>query len=248
MCTLSFIPKPGGYLIGMNRDERLSRETALLPEINQSLKAIYPREEGGGTWIAANGAGVAFALLNRKTGPGNPIKARSRGEVIPSLAASRQVEEAFIEVGRLDSRGMLPFRLAGFFPAEKVVMEWTWDSGKLSRAKLPWQARHWFSSGISDEMARRVRSLTCAEAWRRRDAGSPGWLRGLHASHAPSRGSFSICVHRSDAGSVSYTEIACDASAVSMKYHRGQPCRGLGQMDAEITLTRSQTSFLAAAS
>ncbi len=29
MCTLTFIPKPQGYLLGMNRDERLTRELAL---------------------------------------------------------------------------------------------------------------------------------------------------------------------------------------------------------------------------
>jgi len=52
MCTLTFIPKSFGYLIGMNRDERLSREQALSPQIFAfgKLEAVYPREPGGGTW------------------------------------------------------------------------------------------------------------------------------------------------------------------------------------------------------
>src|SRR5215470_8723981 len=81
MCTLTFIPKPQGYLLGMNRDERLARETALAPEIVNlaGLEIIYPRENDGGTWIGSNSAGITFALLNQNSGPNTPGKERSRG-------------------------------------------------------------------------------------------------------------------------------------------------------------------------
>jgi len=48
MCTLTFIPKPNGYLLGMNRDERLTREAALAPEATRvaNVSAVYPRESG----------------------------------------------------------------------------------------------------------------------------------------------------------------------------------------------------------
>ena len=48
MCTLTFIPKPNGYLLGMNRDERLTREAALAPEATRvaNIDAVYPRESG----------------------------------------------------------------------------------------------------------------------------------------------------------------------------------------------------------
>ncbi|HYX52187.1 MAG TPA: hypothetical protein VE783_01965, partial [Candidatus Limnocylindrales bacterium] len=68
MCTLTFIPKPGGYLIGMNRDENRLRAAALLPFVSdrEGLEAVYPREAAtGGTWIAANAAGAAIAILNQ---------------------------------------------------------------------------------------------------------------------------------------------------------------------------------------
>ena len=73
MCTLTFIPKPKGYLLGMNRDERLLRELALPPAATtvSSLPAVYPRESGGGTWIGSNAAGITFALLNQ-----NPARNR----------------------------------------------------------------------------------------------------------------------------------------------------------------------------
>jgi hypothetical protein len=85
-------------------------------------------------------------------------------------------------------------------------------------------------------MASKVRGNTSFEAWRRRDAASAEWLRGLHASHSPTRGSFSICVHRPDAATVSYTEVAYGSDELIMRYHAGHPCDALGQFDTEVIL------------
>ena len=248
MCTLTFIPKPQGYLLGMNRDERLTRETALPPTAVafQDLQAVYPREDGGGTWIGANSAGIAFALLNQNAGQNKPRKERSRGEIIPVLVQAARFPEAMHRFQEIDLRGMLPFVLVGLFPAEQIISQCGWDGSQLEFYRIGWDVRHWFSSGVSDEMARKVRGSTCYQAWRRRDAASPEWLRGLHASHSPVRGSFSICVHRPDAATVSYTEIVFGASELTMRYHAGHPCQTLGRFDAEITLRPPQHKVAAA--
>src|SRR5689334_25262090 len=83
MCTLTFIPKPQGYLLGMNRDEQLTREVALAPaSVNMpAVQAVYPRESSGGTWIGSNSSGVTFSLLNQNPGPQLFVKQRSRGEI-----------------------------------------------------------------------------------------------------------------------------------------------------------------------
>ncbi len=249
MCTLSFVAKANGYLIGMNRDERLTRQLALPPQVTGAgtLEAVYPREDGSGTWIAANALGISFALLNRNAPPTGVSKLRSRGEVIPALLESPGMRDANAKMERMDLRGILPFRLIGVFPGEAALAQWNWDSHKLQRFKLPWQARHWFSSGISDELAREVRGLTCSQAWRHRNAGSADWLRGLHASHAPTLGSFSVCMHRPDAASVSYTEIIHESTQLTMRYHAGQPCQSPGRFDSELTL-RLHVAPVAAAS
>lgn len=248
MCTLTFIARKNSYLIGMNRDERLTRQVAILPQVTGAgaLEAVYPREDGSGTWIASNALGVSFALLNRNPSA-NAAKLRSRGEVIPAMLESPSVRQAAATMERLDLRGILPFRLIGFFPQESAVTQWNWDTQRLQIFTLPWQTRHWFSSGISDELAREVRGLTCSEARRHPDAGSPGWLRNLHASHAPERGSFSVCMHRPDAASVSYTEIACKNAQLTMRYHAGQPCHTAGGFDSEITLHLPKTGTAAVA-
>jgi hypothetical protein len=248
MCTLTFIPKPQGYLLGMNRDERLTRELALAPEPITTLRfpAVYPRESAGGTWIGSNAAGITFALLNQNPGPQAKMKQRSRGEIIPALLESSRFPEAMRRFQHLELHGMLPFVLVGIFPAEQIISQCQWDGSELKFLRIGWDVRHWFSSGVSDEMARKVRGSTCYEAWRRRDAGSAEWLRGLHASHSPVRGSFSICVHRPDAATVSYTETAFTGSQLAMRYHAGYPCQALGRFDAEVNLQRA--SQIAAAS
>jgi hypothetical protein len=248
MCTLTFIPKPNGYLLGMNRDERLTRELALAPVAitTASLPAVYPRESGGGTWIGSNAAGITFALLNQNPGSQASVKERSRGEIIPALMESPHFSEAMRRFQQTDLRRLLPFVLVGIFPAEQIISQCQWDGNELKFLRIGWDVRHWFSSGVSDEMARKVRGSTCYEAWRRRDAGSAEWLRGLHASHSPVRGSFSICVHRPDAATVSYTEVAYGGGNLTMRYHAGHPCQALGRFDAEVNLPTA--SPIAAAS
>jgi hypothetical protein len=248
MCTLTFIPKPQGYLLGMNRDERLTRELALapVPITTASLPAVYPRESGGGTWIGSNAAGITFALLNQNPGPQASVKERSRGEIIPALMESPHFSEAMRRFQQTDLRRLLPFVLVGIFPAEQIISQCQWDGNELKFLRIGWDVRHWFSSGVSDEMARKVRGSTCYESWRRRDAGSAEWLRGLHASHSPVRGSFSICVHRPDAATVSYTEVAYGGGELTMRYHAGLPCQALGRFDAEVNLPTA--SPIAAAS
>src|ERR1700743_43764 len=163
MCTLSFIPKPEGYLMGMNRDERLTRELALAPAVvsTANLPAAYPRESGGGTWIGSNGAGITFALLNQNSGSYTLTKERSRGEIIPALLGSWRFTEAMRQFQRIDLHGMMPFLLIGIFPAEQTITQCRWNGQEIQFARAGWDARHWFSSGVSDEIAQKIRGNTC---------------------------------------------------------------------------------------
>ena len=239
MCTLTFIPKSSGYLLGMNRDESVRREKSQWPLVleERGVAVAYPREGStGGTWIATNSSGITLALLNQNRGPSAGPKLRSRGFVIPSLVHSPSMKELVEGFHQLDLNGMMPFLLVAFFPKEKMIAEWKWDSSFLQLRPFTWRQRNWFSSGISDSIATQVRGAFLQDAVRRRDAGSADWLRRVHASHAPVRGSFSVCVHRPEAESVSYTEIEHTATQTRLYYHAGRPCEALGQFDKEILL------------
>lgn len=227
MCTLSFLPTKDGYYAAMNRDERLTRGTALFPSTfgTRNLLAAYPFEESGGTWIACNQHGLTLALLNwNLPASGRLDKQRSRGTLIPTLIGELNPDQITRALGQPAVDGLLPFRLIGIFQGHQQIFEWRWDGISLVVVSFPWKPRHWFSSGASDEMAERIRGETCRVAWLEPDAGSLVWLRALHSSHGAVPGPFSVCAHRPDAGTVSYSEIVIDTDHASFRYVDGPPC------------------------
>ena len=231
MCTLTFIPRDDGYYLAMNRDESISRGVADpparfdLPGLKTS--AVYPRDVAGGTWIAVNNSGIAFALLNWNE-VHRPGKMRSRGVVIPHLVRFNSHQDVQTAVSNLDLQGILPFRLVGIFPLEKKISEWRSKQESVRVQHLAWERRHWFSSGVSDEQASARRGTICQDAWAAEDAGSLPWLRQLHASHANGPGPFSLCVHREGVQTLSYTEMVCTHEEVACRYFSGSPCAMVG--------------------
>lgn len=231
MCTLSFIPKVRGYYVAMNRDERFTRGPALPPRVAniEGVRAICPYEPGGGTWIAITETGSTWALLNSSIACDLP-KTKSRGLVIPRVCPCTSVLGAEQKLDHVFLRGMMPFRLIAVFPDQRAASEWRWNGSSMHRLSFGWTRRHWFSSGWSDARAEVSRGVVCRAAWRRSEAGSLRWLRRLHRSHSPRPGPFSICVHRQDAGTLSYTEIVVSRRAVVMRYAEGPPCIGLSRV------------------
>jgi hypothetical protein len=174
-----------------------------------------------------NDSGIALALLNWSDTLQPPFgsKRQSRGLVIPSLIASRSFAEVQTSLGLLDRQGMFPFRLVGVFPAERALWEWCGTSNKLESQPHAWEARHWFSSSLSDEQAHRIRGAVCRSAASEPDAGTSAWLRRLHASHDAGQGPFGLCVHREDVESLSYTEVSSMPKGFRVAHFIGSPCK-----------------------
>ena len=214
----------------MNRDELRNRPIAGAPEVRTrtGVEALYPTEPSGGTWIACNRCGILLALLNwndKTRSESVPPKTRSRGLLIPELIAASTFEAAAGIFERSGLHGILPFRLVGFFVNEKAVAEWSWDGMQRELHTLPWSLAHWFSSSLSDQAAAEQRGTACEAAAIRPGFGTRRSLRLLHASHIPAAGPFSVCVHRPDAATVSYTEVVCGKRSLTMRYVPGNPCR-----------------------
>lgn len=248
MCTLTFIPTTDGYQVAMNRDELRNRPIARAPQVHtrNGVEALYPAEPSGGTWIAANCYGNLLALLNwnDKTRPQDvPPKTRSRGLLIPELIDASSFAATTGTLEGLPLSGVLPFRLVGFFPGEKTVVEWSWDGMRKHLRTFPWSRGHWFSSSLSDQTAAEQRGMACEAAADRQDFGTAKSLRILHASHFPAAGPFSVCVHRPDAATVSYTEVVRKKRSVAMRYVPGNPCREPQPHEtSEMTLNRDVPS------
>lgn len=228
MCTVSFIARKRGYLLAMNRDEKLSRAKGLPPKTIpvDGRAVICPSEPGGGTWIALNDAGVTFALVNwysvKAVVKSNPV---SRGSVVKSVSAQVSADAASQILAGLTLKQINPFRLVGIFPAQKEIFEWQWNLKVMIRRKLPWKSQQWISSGFDEPTAQRMRSQAFNLALRQKSADGLDWLRRLHRAHTPSRGPFSTCMHRADAATVSYTEIVASSRRFGMAYCPEAPCQ-----------------------
>jgi len=228
MCTLTVVTNNETYLIAMNRDEKITRSAGLPLDIYEvgGARAIYPRDESGGTWLAVNEYGITLALLNWNdvAASGVLAKMRSRGQVIPALIGSRSLSDLHDVIHLSNFEGMLPFRLVGVFPFEQQIWEWRWDAKQVDSQLHLWQSRNWFSSSLSDERAESLRGAACRRAQNEWDAGSVPWLRRLHASHATGPGPFSLCVHRDDVKTLSYSEVSVTGKLIDMHHFRGGPC------------------------
>ncbi len=229
MCTITFIPRPDGYALAMNRDEKLTRITAFPPDHGRigAREVVCPSEPGGGTWIGLNDSGACLALVNWYS-----VTARTRGEAVSrghvvrsALAADSAtvVEQA---LSRWPLRQVNPFRLIGIFPGANEVIEWRWNRNFTARVEHAWRTNTWISSGFDEPGAQQFRGKTFTKALRRNSTLDLDWLRRLHRSHEPDRGPYSTCMHREDAATVSYTEVVVSQRTAVMRYSGGAPCCG----------------------
>ncbi len=238
MCSVTFWPRRRGFVLGMNRDEQRSRVAGLPPAgfILGERMVVHPREPHGGTWISVNDRGVCFGLVNWYAIPARaPLPTVSRGEVVLAVRTCDTGSEAGAQIAALPLPRMNPFRLVGYFEAEQRVVEWRWDGRELTVTHHPWSAGQWLSSGFDEPTAQRLRSAAYQRVVSEPDAGSVEWLRRLHGSHEPECGPFSICMHRDDAATVSYTEVDVGAGGVVMRHCNGPVCAGAPLEEIAVT-------------
>ena len=225
MCTVSFLPARQGFMLAMNRDEQIARPRASAPRRHWSgmRASLYPSEAGGGTWIGSNDAGISLALINWYAKPQRDrALCVSRGIVIPHLLAAEDLADVAAMFADLPLAQINPFRLIAVSAHEKKLREWRWDGKALTHRRFDWSRRHWFSSGYDETLTNKMRATVVRNA--AKTSLTRARLRTLHKSHLPAQGPFSICMHRPDAKTVSYTEIAAGKSGMAMRYAGGPPC------------------------
>jgi hypothetical protein len=227
MCTVTLIARRAGYALGMNRDEKLTRVTALPPQRIPlgNCEAIFPSEPNGGAWVGVNDRGITLALINwysvQNRARGNVV---SRGDIVRRLLAEESLEAITASLPYRPLHSVNPFRLIGVFPSKRVI-EWQWNLHRLESYEHPWRTRAWISSGFDEPGAQRVRGNALADALDDPGAETLPWLRNLHASHGPQPGPYSMCMHRDDAATVSYTEIELTARSAALRYSASAPCQ-----------------------
>jgi hypothetical protein len=228
VCTASWLRRGGELRVFFNRDELDGREPATAPALgeHEGVRFLAPRDgRAGGTWIAVSERGLALALLNRSDGV-HPARSGSRGRLIPRLVAARDPDDLAARLLREPLRDLPPFRLASFW-LEPVRAELVaWDGRRLAVERLEAGGGMLCSSGLGDERARLERSARLAEARARAGAWGFDELRRFHRSHEPEPSAWSVCMHRSDAETVSYVELTLSLAGLRLAYLGAPPCRG----------------------
>ena len=245
MCTITFVPQEDGYAVAMNRDEKRSRIQALPPKVRDlaGCRVLCPSEPGGGTWIAVNEKRATFGLVNWYSVPQRVhVDAVSRGVVVASAAGLNRSGSVTQVLSSLPLKLINPFRLIGVFPGECSLTEWYWDLVELKWERRTWTAQQWISSGLDEPSAQKARSETFRRAFDRPHAGSLPWLRQLHQSHVNGPGPLSVCMHRPDATSVSYTEVHVSSGQARIRYLAGSPCQAQAVFESRLPMTTTNGS------
>ena len=230
MCTLSWLPRPGGHTLWHGRDERTTRLPGAPPAVVQrgGRHAIAPRDaDAGGTWVGANDAGLTLGLANlyppEGVGSGAPVTGVvTRGRIIDDLLPAATAAEAGALLAAMDARLFAPFTLAVLEPGRSPELH-RWDGARLESRTATAPGLLLTSSGAG----RAVEEMRRAEYARLAPGNPPGAgdIEALHRSHLASLGADSFCMHHAEAETASLTRVDVGGDGVRMTYTPGPPCR-----------------------
>ncbi|PMN92656.1 NRDE family protein [Enterovibrio norvegicus] len=227
MCTVSWLLNDKGYEVFFNRDEQKGRAIAKPPQhfVSNDVQFAMPVDpDGGGTWIAMNNQGLSLCLLNFYQGdiPDRPLI--SRGLLVKRLAPSVCVADVVAVLNDLHLGSYAPFTLLVFAPDLSVtqghVIAFQWDGHVLTQrpSKEPM-----ISSSVAYEEVMLARQNAYKSIMTEPRTVEKAWA--FHRSHVPEAGYKSVCMHREDANTVSFTHVKVTEHDMQMAYVDGAPCK-----------------------
>ena len=156
MCTVTYLPRPSGFILTHNRDEAPSRspQTIVREKTPGGDTLLFPRDrKAGGTWIATSRHGRTACLLNGAflKHRHEPPYRRSRGLILLDFFDWENPDDFFQDY---DFDGVEPFTFLLFEQhsgVEKLrrVSEFRWDGQQAYLKNLPLdQAHFWCSSTL----------------------------------------------------------------------------------------------------
>jgi len=226
VCTASWLKRDGALRLLFNRDELRTREPALPPEVVESggTRWLAPRDgRAGGTWIGVSERGVAMALLNRSEGS-RPAQSESRGGLIPDLLPDAEPERLAAALAGRDLSRLAPFRLLTLWRERETGLVVGWDGRRLEVAETPSGLGLLCSSSLGDERATAARGAVWEAARGSTEPFDLAAHRAFHRDHSPAPSAWSVCMHRDDARSISFSEVELRADGVRLAYHDAPPC------------------------
>jgi hypothetical protein len=229
MCSVSWLINKSGYQIFFNRDEQKTRAKALPPvELNMGrVSVIMPIDPlGQGSWISTNDMGVSLCLLNNYQASNPNDVVLSRGLLLKELAKAESIEGVREACSLLNLRQFAPFSLLAFdlgiCQQGKSVIVFEWNGVKCSIHPTDSPL---FSSGMDLSNVTNYRDAV----FRRIVGDDPTEekLLAFHRHHHTEQPHMSVCMHRKDAETVSFTQVVVSEQSQEMRYVAGSPCARL---------------------
>jgi hypothetical protein len=227
MCTVTVVRAEGLLRVACNRDESRQRPAAYAPFITRAgaLKVLTPQDpQGGGTWVAANSAGIVFALLNVNSIPtASSSQYRSRGLIIPMVAECSSMDEIALGVDNIRQEPFAPCRL--LVADQDVVVVLSIGTGRREIEVYPVAHPLLFtSSRLGDALVDGPRRLLFEQmipligcrAGNERDLAAQ--QDAFHAHRWRDRPAVSVHMSRPEACTVSTTVVEVTADEVRMVY------------------------------
>lgn len=157
MCTVTYIPTPGGFVLTSSRDEKQVRPTLPPQEYRHGIRKLtYPKDEiAGGTWIATDHQGNIACLLNGafENHVKQPCYRKSRGLV---LLESFEAHDAVDFWDATVLEGVEPFTLLLIRGIEtEQLLECRWDGEQKHLREVDAKRTSiWSSATLYDRNAR----------------------------------------------------------------------------------------------
>lgn len=244
MCTLSWTRNQESYQIFFNRDEQRSRSLAIPPKCikHNGVPVLLPLDpDGGGSWISVNGFGLSLCLLNFYQGTLPRTKLISRGQLLRSLAHSKNISILNSQLLATDLTHYAPFTLVAFqtTPDQQRPQEQTfqWDGVGMHCSQPD---NMMTSSSVKfDEVSQNRKQLYIQEVTTPSFSGPTSKSDNehnidkhisFHTSHGEKKNHRSVCMHRDDARTVSFSHILVTNSLIEFNYHNGSPCDSSSQL------------------
>ena len=227
MCTVTWLHDGDRYSLYCNRDELRTRQPALPPSARRSgaTRFVAPIDgKAGGTWIAVNELGLSLCLLNDYSAAprGTAGDFTSRGHLVTELIQAGDFDDLRSRWSAIDAQHYRPFKLLSLAPGGHTCLL-SWD-GSAPGLRVDDVVAPLCSSSFDEAGASRSRAQLFERTTGSTDLDPRKSLLHFHQSHRPERGPYSVCMHRPDAVTVSFTLVDVDATDVSMAYAHGAPC------------------------
>ncbi|MDG2168574.1 MAG: NRDE family protein [Opitutales bacterium] len=222
MCTVSWAKRPNGYCLFFNRDESRERPVGLPPEISSfgDSRFVCPRDPvGGGTWLLVNEHGMSLGLLNYYEAQMDyqPAEPQSRGLLPIAFANCQTLADIESSILEADFAPYPPFHLlAVSAKAEARLITWNGKTKTIHHPEiedLPIST----SSFETEEVINLRKELFKKEALPQMEQDEA--LGNFHSHKKPAPDTHAVLMTRSNAKTVSITQISVDGKLATMSYH-----------------------------